>query len=133
MTTVHDPTIKEYTYFDRIKRPEISLKFVVNTETVNVINSTNSVKFTCPVSFMNPVNSVLFTCSVLSTNSMSPVNSVFSVFSTNFTLSTSVKNKLQYLQKLYVLEHYNKEMSDSDNYTKLNSYNSVSRHYHRRN
>ena len=169
MITIYDSTMKKYTYFDRIKRPEISLKFVVNTETTNVANSTNTVKFTCstsltnptsftyPTSFVNSANSTNSTCptspvnstsftyptsSVNSTNSTnstcsasstSPTNSVHSVFPTNSTSSVPSNDKLQYLRKLYVLEHYNKEMSDLDNHVKLNSYNSVNRHYHQRN
>ena len=121
MITVHDSTIKKYIYFDRIKRLEISLKFVINTEIVNVVNSINTTKFTCSTNF---TNSIFLVFSVLPIHSMSPINS---------TSSISFKNKLQYLQKLYVLEHYNKEMDDSDNHIRLNSYYSVSRHYHRRN
>ena len=152
MITVHDPTMEEYTYFDRIKRPGASLKLAVDAETANTANSINAAKFTCPVpstnstsstksalsthptSPMNSVlstrpvpltNSVLSTCLVLFTNSMFPV---LSVFPTSFD-----NNSQQYIRKLYVLEHYNKEMGDSDNHVKLNSYYLVSRHYHRRN
>ena len=42
--TVYDLIIKKYTYFDRIKRLRTSLKLVVDTETVNVTNSTNALK-----------------------------------------------------------------------------------------
>ena len=125
MTTVHDPTMEEYTYFDRIKRLEISLKLVVDTETANATNSINAVKFTCPTSL---VNSVLSTNSVFSVHPASPVNSTFSTYPTS-----SDNNSQQYIRKLYVLEHYNKEMGGSDNHVKLNSYYLVNRHYHRHN
>ena len=103
MITVYNSIMKEYIYFDRIKHFEISLKFIVNTETVNVVNSVNFVKFTCSTFFMNPVNSVFFTCSVSFINSVSFVNSVFPVFLVNFTFFVSVKNKLQYLRKLFLV------------------------------
>ena len=133
MIIVHDSIIKEYIYFDRIKYSRVSLKFIVNIETTNVINSINSVKSTYLVFFINPTNSVLFTYPVSSINSTSSINSVFSIFFTNSTFSISTENKLQYLRKLYVLKHYNKEINNLDNYTKLNLYNLVSRYYHRRN
>ncbi|KAF7511383.1 hypothetical protein GJ744_004572 [Endocarpon pusillum] len=98
MTTIHDPTMEEDTYFERIKRPGASLKLALDAETANTANSINTTKFTCPALPAPPANSTP-----------------------------------QYLQKLYALEHYNKEMGGSDNHAKLNSYNSVSRHYHRRN
>ncbi len=161
MTTVHDPTMEEYTYFDRIKRPGASLKLAVDAETANAANSINAAKFTCPAPSANsapPVNSVLFTHpappanSAFSTNSAlpthpaPPANSAFSTNSThpahpappaNSTcptcLTPSDNSSQQYIRKLYALEHYNKEMGGSDNHAKLNSYYSVSRHYHRRN
>ena len=130
MTIVYDPTMKEYVYFDRIKRSGTSLKYTVNIETTNVINSVNSIKFKCLTFLTNSVlstNSILFTNSVLSTNFVSSVNSVLS---TNSMYSINSKNKLQYLRKLYVLDRYNIEMSDLDNHVKLNSYYLISRHYH---
>ncbi len=98
MTTVHDPTMKEYTYFDGKKRPGASRKFAVDAETADLANSTNAAKFTCSAP-------------------SAPSNN----------------QSQQYLRKLYALEHYNKEMGGSDNHAKLNSYYSVSQHYHRRN
>ena len=124
---VHDSTIEEYVYFDRIKRSKTFLKYVVNVETVNVTNSVNSIKFKCLTSF---TNFVFFTNSILSTNFVSLTNSILS---TNSTYSINSKNKLQYLRKLYILDRYNKEISNLDNYVKLNSYYLISRCYHRRN
>ena len=85
MTTVHDSTIKKYTYFDRIKRPKTSLKFVVNTETINVINSINVIKFTCLVSSINLTS---FTCLVPSVNSANSTNSTYPVSPVNLTSFT---------------------------------------------
>ena len=65
MTTVYNSIMKEYIYFDRIKRLEISLKLIVNIETTNVVNSINIVKFACSVSSVNFVffmNSTSPTC-----------------------------------------------------------------------
>ena len=85
----------------------------------NPVSSTNLAFSVNPVSFTNPVSS---TNSTSSTNLMSSTNPVF------FTSSDTL-----YLRKLYVLEHYNKEINNLDNHVKLNSSYSVSQHYHRRN
>ena len=104
MTIIHDSITKKYIYFDEKKRFEISRKFVVDVETTKFVNPTNTTKFMC------------FTFST---------NSIFSVPSNN--------QLQQYLRKLYILKHYNKEMRGLDNHARLNSHYLVSRHYHRRN
>ena len=92
MTTVYDFIIKEYIYFDRIKRFRTSLKLTVNIETVNVTNSINATKFTCLVFSINsvsPTNSVLSTYSVPSINTVFSTNSVLSTTSVFFTTFTN--------------------------------------------
>ena len=118
----------------------------MDAETANAANSINAAKFACPASSVNfassansasPVNYTISTCpasSVNSTLSTYPASSANTALLTNSAFSTASENKSQqYLRKLYVLEHYNKEMGGSDNHARLNSYYSVSRHYHRRN
>ncbi|ERF72396.1 hypothetical protein EPUS_07558 [Endocarpon pusillum Z07020] len=128
MTTIHDPTMEEYTYFKRIKRPKASLKYAVDAETANAANSANAMKFVCPAPSTNstpPANSTL------SANSAPPTNSTLSAppaLLANSTLPAppalpaNSENKPQYLRKLYALDRYNQEMGGSDNHAKLNSY-----------
>ena len=97
MTTIHDLTMKEYTYFDRIKRSETSLKLAVDIETINTTNFINVAKFTCSVSSVNSVSS---TNSILSTCSTSVANSVFSTYSipsTKSVLSTCPTSPINFV------------------------------------
>ncbi|KAF7511166.1 hypothetical protein GJ744_005063 [Endocarpon pusillum] len=124
MTTVHDPTIEEYTYFERTKRPRASRKLAVDAETANLANSTNSAKFTCPAPSAPPALSALSALPTNLTPPALPVPPAFPMLSAPPTLPAYPANSTpQYLRKLYTLEHYNKEMGGSDNHTKLNSYN----------
>lgn len=42
VTTVHDPTIEEYAYFDATKRPDASLKYAKPASSLESTESTNS-------------------------------------------------------------------------------------------
>jgi hypothetical protein len=42
MTTVHDPTAEEYAYFNAVKRPGASLKYLIPTPATQSTESTKS-------------------------------------------------------------------------------------------
>jgi hypothetical protein len=58
MTTVHDPTIKEYAYFDAAKRPNASLKY---TKPISSFKSTELTNSTSSASLIESTNSTIYT------------------------------------------------------------------------
>jgi hypothetical protein len=131
MTTVHDPTVEEYTYFEAVKRSNASLKYAKFADSLSSANSASSSNSTLPEPSANSTHSLNSTLPAPSAN---PSNSTLSAPSTNSASPSNTSDaRKPFLRKLCPLNHYNKEMGGSDNHAKLNSFFSTGRHHHRRN
>ena len=63
MTTVYDPIIEEYIYFNRVKRPSASLKYLkaaesANSSFINFIKSLEPMELTDSINSINSINSI---------------------------------------------------------------------------
>ena len=140
MTTVYDPLVDEYAYFDAIKRCGASLKYAKFAESLDAANSVSSASSTLSAPSAPSAPSSPSSPSANSANSANSKNSTSSALPANSTLpapcapcAPSAPSLRPFLRKLYPLDRYNKEMGGSDNHAKLNSYYTTSRHHHRRN
>ena len=109
MTTVHDPTVKEYIYIDRVKRSGASLKYSKAVESPSM-NSTQSAEPAEPAESAESAKDGLERQS-----------------------DPTKGGQKRQIRKLYALHTYNQYMGGSDNHIKLNSYYLTAINHHQRN
>ena len=113
ITTVHDPTVEEYTFFSAAKRPNASFKYGKQISAPSApSSSTPSAPSSSTPSTLSP--------SAPSAPSMQAEN------------DTS-NRQMWLLRTLYALADYNQNIGGADNHVRLNSLYSTAQHYHRRN